>query len=64
MTVSEAVRELVRRRAQYCCEYCGLHEHDVSGQLTIDHIQPLSKGGNDDVDNLAYSCIWCNQLAR
>lgn len=61
MTVSEAVRELVRRRARFACEYCGLHEQDLSGQLTIDHFQPISKGGGDESNNLIYSCIWCNQ---
>lgn len=61
MTVSDVAREVVRQRAQYACEYCGLREQDVSGRLTIDHFRPLSKGGNDDIENLIYSCIWCNQ---
>lgn len=61
MSVSDATREFVRRRASYGCEYCGLREQDVSGHLTVDHFQPLSKGGSDSVENLVYCCIWCNQ---
>jgi hypothetical protein len=61
VTVSAATREIVRRRADYTCEYCGIREADVGGQLTIDHFQPRSKGGVDDEENLIYCCIWCNQ---
>lgn len=61
MTVSDTVREQVRQRAVFACEYCGLRESDVSGQLTIDHFQPRSKGGGDEFSNLIYSCTWCNQ---
>jgi hypothetical protein len=36
-------------------------ETDTGGQLTVDHFQPKSKGGNDSLDNLLYCCIRCNQ---
>lgn len=29
--------------------------------FTIDHVIPLSKGGTDDLDNLALSCFHCNR---
>ena len=29
--------------------------------MTVDHYRPLSAGGNDDLDNLVYACIRCNQ---
>lgn len=61
MTISEANREFVRQRARHVCEYCGLREADVGGEFTIDHFQPRSKGGSDEVENLVYSCFWCNQ---
>jgi hypothetical protein len=54
-------REFVRRRAGFVCEYCGISETDAGGELTIDHYQPVSKGGTDDPDNLIYCCNRCNQ---
>lgn len=61
MTIPIAVCEQVRRRANFACEFCGVSEADVGGQLTIDHFQPQSKGGTDDLDNLLYCCARCNQ---
>jgi hypothetical protein len=61
MTISAGVREQVRRRANFACEFCGVAEADTGGQLTIDHFQPTSKGGNDSLDNLIYCCFRCNQ---
>jgi len=61
MTINPALREDVRRRAQFACEFCGIHEIDAGGELTIDHYQPKSKGGDDSLDNLIYCCFRCNQ---
>ncbi len=61
MTLRAEVRERVRLRAGQACEFCGVHETDVGGELTIDHFQPKTKGGGDDLDNLLYCCIRCNQ---
>jgi hypothetical protein len=64
MSISSEIREQVRRRANFACEFCGVSETDVGGQLTIDHFQPKSKGGNDSLENLLYSCIRCNQYKQ
>lgn len=61
MTRSPELREQVRQRARFACEFCGVTETDVGGLLTIDHFQPQSKRGRDDLDNLIYSCACCNQ---
>lgn len=61
MTVSGEIRELVRQRANFACEYCGVSEIDSGGYLTLDHFQPLSKGGTDALVNLIYACPRCNQ---
>ena len=61
MSITEAVRQLVRQRANYACEWCGVSETDTGGELTVDHYQPQSKQGSDDPDSLLYSCNRCNQ---
>lgn len=60
MTISQAERQLVRERAGFACEYCGVDERDSGGELTIDHHQPTARGGTDHVENLVYSCPRCN----
>jgi CMP-N-acetylneuraminic acid synthetase len=64
MSLSATLREQVRRRAQCACEFCGITEIDAGGMLTIDHFQPRSKGGSDDLTNLIYACIVCNQYKQ
>ena len=38
-----------------CCACCGSTE-----DITIDHIIPLSKGGDDELNNLRLLCRSCN----
>ena len=40
----------------YKCQYC--RRGDVT--LTIDHIVPKSKGGDDSWENLVAACLPCN----
>lgn len=60
MTVLADVRQLVRHRANFACEFCTVTETDTGGELTVDHFQPSAKGGGDDPDNLLYCCMRCN----
>ncbi len=64
MTVDPAARDAARRRAGFACEFCGVSETDAGGELTIDHFQPRSRGGRDDLDNLLYCCSRCNQYKQ
>ena len=64
MTVPADIREQVRQRAGFVCEFCGVSETDNGAQLTIDHFQPHSKGGSDEFGNLVYSCVRCNQYKQ
>lgn len=41
------------------CEYCG--ERTPGRQRVMEHRVPLSRGGSDGADNLAYSCGRCNR---
>ncbi len=60
MSIPKEIRELVRQRANFACEFCGVTETDTGGELTIDHFQPTTKGGDDNPDNLIYCCSRCN----
>jgi hypothetical protein len=64
---SSAVREAVRRRAGYRCEYCRI----VGWELQVDHVVPRSTrrrgpaAANPDADalaNLAAACAHCNRF--
>ncbi|MEH2286885.1 HNH endonuclease [Nostoc sp.] len=59
--VSEQTRRLVRKRAEYLCEYCHSPEYLSPDRFTIDHIMPQSLGGSDELDNLALACHRCNE---
>jgi len=61
MTITAEIREQVRQRANHTCEFCGVTEADTGGKLTVDHFQPLAKGGDDSLENLVYCCARCNQ---
>lgn len=56
----DAVRTLVRSRAGSVCEYCFSQEKYSPDPFCKDHIIPISKGGPDDDENLAWSCQGCN----
>jgi hypothetical protein len=61
MTIDDAKREFVRRRANYLCEYCHSPERICTTRFTVDHIIPRSLDGSDNVDNLALACRRCNE---
>jgi 5-methylcytosine-specific restriction endonuclease McrA len=48
-------RNLIMKRDGYKCLYCGATEN-----LTLDHILPSSRGGDDSWENLCSCCGSCN----
>ena len=56
--ISKALRFEVFKRDSFTCQYCGRSAPDVV--LQVDHIQPVSKGGQNDILNLITSCRDCN----
>ncbi|MFC2092840.1 HNH endonuclease [Bacteroidota bacterium] len=48
-------RKNIIRRDNHRCQFCG-----ASSNLTIDHIIPKSRGGEDTWENLTTACIKCN----
>lgn len=61
MTINNQIKQLVRKRANYLCEYCHSPERISANRFTLDHIIPKSVGGSDDSDNLALACRRCNE---
>lgn len=51
---------IVRKRARNRCEYCHLPESATSMLFELDHIIAEQHGGVTTVDNLAFSCFYCN----
>lgn len=49
-------RKNILRRDNHRCQYCG--RADIP--LTVDHILPISRGGEDTWENLACACVRCN----
>ena len=58
--VPEFLKRLVRRRAENRCEYCLLAQAGQEATFHIDHIRPLSEGGETNADNLALACVSCS----
>lgn len=59
--VNLKIRREVIKRAQGCCEYCLVSEEDSFFSGEVDHIVSLKHGGETTLDNLAFSCIFCNR---
>jgi len=56
--ISKKVRFEVFKRDSFTCQYCGVKAPDVL--LQVDHIDPVSQGGDNDILNLITSCQPCN----
>jgi 5-methylcytosine-specific restriction endonuclease McrA len=49
-------RKNILRRDAHKCQYCG--RSDLT--LTVDHVIPISRGGEDTWENLVCACVTCN----
>lgn len=58
--IGAAIRELVRRRAGFACEYCRLPESAVDVPFHVEHVRARQHDGTDGADNLALACDRCN----
>jgi 5-methylcytosine-specific restriction endonuclease McrA len=52
---SYPTRALIYKRDDHECQYCGSKK-----DLTIDHVIPRSRGGQDTWENLVACCTKCN----
>ena len=58
--ISKKTRFDVFKRDGFRCRVCGKGAKD-GVTLEIDHINPISKGGTNDTDNLWVLCFDCNR---
>ncbi|MCC5643416.1 HNH endonuclease [Nostoc sp. CHAB 5824] len=54
-----SVRFTVLRRDRHKCVSCGKSPPEVT--LEVDHKEPFSKGGTNDISNLQTLCFDCNR---
>jgi len=45
-------------RDGYICKYC--RKQLTRGTTTLDHVQPVSEGGDNSIENLVTACLHCN----
>lgn len=52
-------RRNIYKRDRFTCQYCG--DQPGSEELTIDHVQPRSRGGTSTWENCVLACLECNK---
>lgn len=57
-TFKVTLKEIARMRSQ-ACFYCGSRE-----KICIDHVVPLSRGGNNSIGNYLPACLRCNSSKK
>ena len=55
---SSMKRLRIYMRDKFRCQYCG--EKKPAGELTLDHILPRSRGGDNSPVNVVTACVACN----
>jgi hypothetical protein len=50
----------VEQRGHFCCEYCLSQQKYSPDYFSVEHIIPRIKKGTDDLFNLAFACLACN----
>ena len=62
ISIPPEVRKYVFERDRYQCQSCG--KTQLETQLSIDHIIPLARGGQNDISNLQTLCCPCNRQKK
>ncbi len=53
--IQKPTRALIYQRDDHTCQYCGSQK-----RLTVDHVIPRSRGGQDTWENMVVACSPCN----
>ena len=53
--ITKPSRPMIYKRDDHTCQYCG-----STKKLTIDHVLPRSRGGQDTWENMVVACSSCN----
>ena len=61
IVIRNDVRNIIYRKAKGKCQICG-RPLDVDGKWSVDHIVPLSRGGENVIDNYQAVCRSCNRI--
>ena len=56
--IDDLLRFEVLKRSNFRCYSCGISSNEV--KLQVDHIQPVSLGGTNELSNLRACCASCN----
>lgn len=52
-------KEEILKKSKGCCAHCG-KKIEIGKNFTVEHVIPLSRGGNNDLNNLVGLCKDCN----
>lgn len=58
--VQSEEQQRIIERARGCCEYCRSRADHATQSFSVEHIIPVSRGGETALDNLALACPGCN----
>jgi hypothetical protein len=58
--ISLVLKLAIFARANRCSEYCKCPADFTTDLFSVEHIFPISKGGLNDLNNLALACMGCN----
>lgn len=58
-SITKKIKFEILKRDSFTCQYCGKEAPNVV--LEVDHINPICKGGGNDLFNLITSCYDCNR---
>ena len=58
--VTAQERQVIVERAKGRCEYCQSRADFATQSFSVEHIMPVSKDGETDLENLALACPGCN----
>ena len=58
--ISLILQRAIKELAKGNCEYCTCPSSFSPDSFHLDHIIPISLGGDSELENLAYSCGGCN----